>query len=63
MMPSDLELWPLVGVPLLIFFARVADVSLGTMRIILGFSGQRSVAPLIGFFGILVWLLALGQVV
>lgn len=62
-MPTDLDLWPFVGIPLLIFFARVTDVSLGTMRIVFVSRGQRRTAPLIGFFEILVWLVALGQVV
>jgi uncharacterized protein YebE (UPF0316 family) len=56
------ELWPLVGIPLLIFFARTTDVALGTVRIILVSRGQRKVAPLVGFFEILVWLVALSQV-
>jgi len=40
----------LVVVPLLIFFARMADVSLSTLRIILVSRGMRKVAPFIGFF-------------
>ena len=60
---SEPHLWPLVGIPLLIFFARVLDVSLGTVRIILISRGIRRLAPIAGFFEILVWLFALGQVV
>lgn len=56
------ELWPLLGIPLLIFFARTTDVALGTVRIILVSRGQKKVAPLVGFFEILVWLVALSQV-
>lgn len=62
-MGSDLDLWALVGIPLLIFSARVTDVSLGTMRIVLVSRGQRRLAPLVGFAEILVWLVALGQVI
>ena len=62
-MSSDSEIWSLIGVPLLIFLARIADVSLGTLRIALISRGQKSVAPLIGFVEILIWLIALGQVV
>ena len=58
-----IEPWPLFGVPALIFFARVFDVSLATLRIALISRGQRRLAPLIGFLEILVWLVALGQVV
>lgn len=48
--------------PFLIFFARVCDVSLGTIRIIFISKGIKYLAPLIGFFEILIWLLAIGQI-
>lgn len=63
MSSSELQLWPLMGIPLLIFFARVLDVSLGTVRIILLSRGIRRLAPIAGFLEILVWLFAIGQVV
>lgn len=63
MLTPESQLWPLVGIPLLIFMARVLDVSLGTIRIILVSRGIRTIAPVIGFFEILTWLLAIGQVV
>lgn len=59
---TDSALWPLVGVPLLIFLARTTDVTLGTVRIILVARDHRKVAPLVGFFEILAWLVALAQV-
>ncbi|MBD8525170.1 DUF2179 domain-containing protein [Pseudomarimonas arenosa] len=46
----------------LIFLARVADVSLGTVRILVGFRGYRSVATIIGFVEALIWVLAVRQV-
>jgi uncharacterized protein YebE (UPF0316 family) len=46
----------------MIFFARVCDVSLGTIRIIFISKGIKYLAPLIGFFEILIWLLAIGQI-
>lgn len=51
-----------VFIPLLIVFARIADVSLGTMRIISIGKGYKSIAPLLGFFEILIWLLAIRQI-
>lgn len=48
--------------PLLIFSARVCDVSLGTIRIIFISKGLKYLAPLIGFFEVLIWLLAMGQI-
>lgn len=48
---------------LFIFFARVIDVSLGTIRMILVIRGDRVPAAIIGFFEILVYTTALGLVV
>ena len=48
--------------PLLIFLARVADVSIGTIRLIFISRGLKYLAPLVGFFEILIWLLAIGQI-
>ena len=51
-----------VILPLLIFFARICDVSLGTIRVIFITKGVKYLAPLIGFFEVIIWLLAIGQV-
>lgn len=48
---------------LFIFFARIIDVSLGTVRMILVIRGNKYPAAIIGFFEILVYTLALGLVV
>jgi uncharacterized protein YebE (UPF0316 family) len=48
--------------PLLIFLARVADVSIGTIRLIFISRGLKYLAPVVGFFEILIWLLAIGQI-
>ncbi len=57
---SDLFEW--VILPLLIFSARICDVSLGTIRVIFISKGIKNLAPLIGFFEVIIWLLAIGQV-
>ena len=57
---SDLFKWVLL--PLLIVLSRVVDVTLGTIRIIYIARGMRYLAPFFGFFEILVWLLAIGQI-
>ncbi|HEN21214.1 MAG TPA: DUF2179 domain-containing protein [Desulfobacteraceae bacterium] len=49
-------------IPLLICLARIVDVTIGTMRVIMITKGSRFLAPILGFFEILVWLLAIGQV-
>lgn len=51
-----------VILPFLIFFARIGDVSLSTIRIIFVMGGNRLIAPLLGFFEALIWLLAIGQI-
>ena len=48
--------------PQMIFLARIADVSLGTIRIIFVSKGMKRIAPLIGFFEILIWLLAISRI-
>lgn len=45
-----------------IFFARICDVSLGTVRTIIVFRGYRLLAALIGFCEVTIWILAVGQV-
>ncbi len=57
---SGLFTW--VILPILIFCARVVDVSFGTMRIIYLSRGKKFIAPLLGFFEIMVWLMAIGQI-
>ncbi|PKK89703.1 MAG: hypothetical protein CVV64_12930 [Candidatus Wallbacteria bacterium HGW-Wallbacteria-1] len=47
---------------LLIVLARIADVSLGTVRTIMVFRGYRALAAVIGFFEILIWITAAGKV-
>jgi uncharacterized protein YebE (UPF0316 family) len=56
------ELFAWVILPILIFIARVIDVTFGTMRIIFISKGERILAPIFGFFEIMVWLFAIGQV-
>ena len=46
-----------------IFFARIIDVSLGTVRMILTIRGERYIAAVIGFFEIMVYVVALGKVI
>jgi len=59
-MISPLFAW--VILPLLIFFARICDVTLGTIRVIFISKGFKYIAPCIGFFEVIIWLLAIGQV-
>ena len=49
-------------VPLLIFLARVCDVTIGTVRLLTLSRGYKWVTAVLGFFEILIWLVAIGQV-
>jgi len=49
-------------VPLLIFCARICDVSIGTIRIIFVSKGYRYLAPLLGFFEVFIWLMAMTKI-
>ena len=51
-----------VVVPLLIFLARVCDVALGTLRFIFIAKGMRKLAPILGFVEVLIWVLAVREV-
>ena len=48
---------------LFIFFARITDVSMGTIRMIMLVKGQRRIAAMIGFFEVMIYLVVLGKVV
>ena len=45
---------------LLIFLLRILDVSMSIMRMILAVRGYRGIATVIGFFEVLLWLIAVG---
>ncbi|CAM3647723.1 DUF2179 domain-containing protein [Pontibacter korlensis] len=51
-----------VIIPALIFFARICDVTLGTLRIVFVSKGDKVVAPILGFLEVLIWLIAITQV-
>jgi uncharacterized protein YebE (UPF0316 family) len=51
-----------VVVPLMIFFARVCDMTLDTIRVIFLSKGVKYLPPIIGFFEVIIWLVAIGQV-
>jgi len=48
--------------PIIIFFGRICDVTLGTLRIIFISKGERKKAPIVGFFEVLIWLVIISQV-
>jgi len=58
---SHLYAW--IGLPLLVFFARVIDVTLGTLRIIFIARGKKYVAPIMGFIEVFIWIAVVAQIV
>jgi len=57
------QLFNYLILPLLIFMARVTDVSLSTLRVMYIMNGAKKWAPVLGFFESLIWLLAIGQII
>jgi uncharacterized protein YebE (UPF0316 family) len=58
---SALYIWLIL--PLMVFFARVADVTLGTLRIIFISRGKKNIAPVLGFFEVFIWITVVSQIV
>lgn len=52
-----------VILPLIVFLARLADVTLGTMRIIFVSRGKKYLAPLFGFVEVFIWITVVSQIV
>ena len=58
----DSAFFSYVLMPLLIFMARICDVSIGTIRIIFVSKGKRNIAPILGFFEVLIWITAISKI-
>jgi len=58
----DSDVFTYLILPLLIILARVIDVTIGTIRIIMVAKGEKFWAPLLGFFEMLVWLIAISKI-
>jgi uncharacterized protein YebE (UPF0316 family) len=58
----DSTLFGYAVMPLLIFCARICDVSIGTMRIIFVSKGKRNIAPFLGFFEVLIWIIVVSRI-
>ena len=59
-MDSPLFCW--VILPLLIFFARICDQTIGTLRLIFVSKGFKHIVPFLAFFESMIWLLAISQI-
>jgi uncharacterized protein YebE (UPF0316 family) len=47
---------------LMIFLLRIGDVSLGTMRTLFTVQGKKTLAPIVGLFESLIWVIAIRQI-
>ena len=56
------DLFSYVILPLLIVLARISDVTIGTIRIVMVSKGQKIFAPILGFFEVIIWLIAMSKV-
>lgn len=56
------DLYQYVVLPLIIAIARILDVTVGTIRVIFVARGLKQWAPILGFFEVIIWLLAIGQI-
>jgi uncharacterized protein YebE (UPF0316 family) len=56
------NIFGLVVLPIFIFLARIADVSINTIRIIYVLGGRRMTSTILGFIESLIWLLAIRQI-
>ncbi len=52
--------WPIL---ILIFCARLLDVPIGTVRMIMVMNGHRYVSALLGFFEVMIWMIAVGKAI
>lgn len=52
----------MVPIPILVFFAETCVVTLSTVRTIFVARGWKSLAPILGFFEVSIWLFAIAQV-
>lgn len=59
---SSFDWYNWVLLPVLIFLSRLGDVSLATLRHLFLSKGLKRVVPIIGFFEVIIWLIAIRQV-
>ncbi len=60
-MQTDWYNWAVL--PLMIFIGRMSDVTLATLRNIFLSRGIKKIVPFIGFFEVLIWLLAVSSII
>ena len=59
---TEQEIYQYILLPLIVFFARICDVSLGTLRIVFVSKGRKNIAPILGFFEVFIWIVVISQI-
>jgi uncharacterized protein YebE (UPF0316 family) len=59
---SGFDYYSWILLPIIIFFSRVCDVSLGTIRHVFISKGLKKIVPILGFFEVLIWIVVVAQV-
>jgi uncharacterized protein YebE (UPF0316 family) len=57
-----MDTYTYIVLPVLIFLARIVDVSLATLRIIFISKGMRSLIPVVSFVEIFIWIIAISNI-
>ena len=60
--PIGFDYYSWIILPLIIFGSRICDVSFGTLRSVFVSRGFRNIAPIVGFFEVLIWIIVVKQV-
>lgn len=56
------DLFHYLIMPFVIFICRVSDVTLGTLRNLFLSKNLKSIVPVVGFFEVMIWIIAVSQV-
>jgi len=59
---ENFDFFALVVVPFLIILARIADQTIGTLRLVFLSKGYKALAPIMGFFEVLIWIVVVSQI-
>ncbi|MGZ4035360.1 MAG: DUF2179 domain-containing protein [Bacteroidia bacterium] len=59
---GNFDYYSWIVLPIIIFFSRMCDVTLGTLRHVFISKGFRKIVPVLGFFEVLIWIVVVAQV-
>lgn len=59
---ESINMYANITLPLLIFMAKITDVSMGTIRIVLISKNKRKSASILSFFEMFIWIMAISKI-